>query len=187
MKTTRMRIMASLILGLFIVFSGVMASCSSTTVTYTTPTSGTTQYQSSEYGYSINVLPQWAVNSTDPSSVVIGSPNTLDYVHIVSSEINNIDLAQFVTDCEKVFQADYPKTFAEESSAQVTISGGVAATSLTIVFVKDEVPMQATVIATVNGGFGYCVYGAAPLAGWNTYKNDLTDTINSFKIMNLSN
>ena len=45
MKTTRMRIMASLILGLFIVFSGVMASCSSTTGTYTTPTSGTTQYQ----------------------------------------------------------------------------------------------------------------------------------------------
>jgi len=98
MKTTRMRIMASLILGLFIVFSGVMASCSSTTGTYTTPTSGTTQYQSSEYGYSINVLPQWAVNSTDPSSVVIGSPNTLDYVHIVSSTISNTDLAQFVTD-----------------------------------------------------------------------------------------
>ena len=187
MKTTRVRIIGSLILGLFIVFSGVMASCSSTTGTYTTPTSGTTQYQSSEYGYSINVLPQWAVNSTDPSSVVIGSPNTLDYVHIVSSAISNTDLAQFVTDCEKVFQADYPKTFAEESSAQVTISGGVAATSLTIVFVKDEVPMQATVIATMNGGFGYCVYGAAPLAGWNTYKNDLTNIINSFKITSLTN
>lgn len=187
MKTTRMRIVGSLILGLLMVLTGIMASCSSTTGTYTTPTSTTTQYQSSDYGYSINVLPQWAVNSTDPSSVVIGSPNTLDYVHIVSSTISNTDLAQFVTDCEKVFQADYPKTFAEESSAQVTISGGLAATSLTIVFVKDEVPMQATVIATVNGGFGYCVYGAAPLAGWNTYKNDLTNIINSFKITSLTN
>jgi hypothetical protein len=80
------------------VLTGIMASCSSTTGTYTTPTSTTTQYQSSDYGYSINVLPQWAVNSTDPSSVVIGSPNTLDYVHIVSSTISNTDLAQFVTD-----------------------------------------------------------------------------------------
>ena len=58
----------------------------------------------------LTVLPKWVVNDTDVSSIVIGSPNTLDYIHVVSSAIKNTDLTQFVTDCEKVFQADYPQT-----------------------------------------------------------------------------
>jgi hypothetical protein len=182
MKTKRLRFMGGLILGLLVGLTLVMASCSSTKASYTTPTSATTQYQNSTYGYSINVLPKWAVNSTDLSSVVIGSPNTLDYIHVVSSAIKNTDLTQFVTDCEKVFQADYPLTFAEQSSVQVTISGGLAATSLTVVFVKDEVPYQASVLATVKGNYGYCVVGAAPLADWGTYSKELTTIINSLDI-----
>ena len=174
-----------IVVGLVVGLTMVMASCSSTSATapaYTTPTSAITQYQNSNYGYSINVLPKWAVNDTDVSSVVIGSPDTLDYVHVVSSAIKNTDLIQFVTDCEKVFQADYPQTYAEQTSAQVTISGGLAATSLTVVFVKDEVPMQASVLATIKGNYGYCVVGAAPLADWSTYKNDLTNIINSLNV-----
>jgi len=182
MKTKRLRFMGGLILGLLVGLTLVMASCSSTTAAYTTPTSAATQYKNSTYGYSIKVLPKWVVNDTDVSSVVIGSPNTLDYIHVVSSAIKNTDLTQFVTDCEKVFQADYPLTFAEQSSAQVTISGGLAATSLTVVFVKDEVPYQASVLATVKGNYGYCVVGAAPLADWGTYSKELTTIINSLDI-----
>jgi hypothetical protein len=174
-----------IVVGLLVGLTIVMASCSSTPATtpaYTTPISAITQYQNSNYGYSINVLPKWAVNSTDVSSVVIGSTDTLDYVHIVSSAIKNTDLTQFVTDCEKVFQADYPQTYAKQSSAQITISGGLVATLLTVVFVKDEVPMQASVLATIKGNYGYCVVGAAPLADWSTYKNDLTSIINSLDV-----
>jgi hypothetical protein len=182
MRTKQIRFICGLTLGLLIGLTLVMASCSSTTAAYTTPTSATTQYQNSTYGYSINVLPKWVINDTDVSSIVIGSPNTLDYIHVVSSAIKNTDLTQFITDCEKVFQADYPQTYAEQSSAQVTIAGGLAATSLTVVFVKDEVPYQASVLATVKGNYGYCVIAAAPLADWGTYSKELTSIINSLNI-----
>ncbi len=174
-----------IVVGLVVGLTMVMASCSSTSATapaYTTPTSAITQYQNSNYGYSINVLPKWAVNSTDVNSVVIGSPDTLDYVHVVCSIIKETDLTEFVADCEKVFEQDYPKTFAEQSSVQTTVSGSLPATELTVVFVKDEVPMQASVLATIKGNYGYCVVGAAPLADWSTYKNELTSIVNSLNV-----
>ena len=91
-------------------------------------------------------------------------------------------MGNFVCNFVLFHSATNIQTYAEQSSAQVTIAGGLAATSLTVVFVKDEVPYRASVLATVKGNYGYCVVGAAPLADWGTYSKELTSIINSLDI-----
>jgi hypothetical protein len=55
METKQLRFMCGLVLGLLVGLAIIIASCSSITAAYMTPTYATTQYQSSTYGYSINI------------------------------------------------------------------------------------------------------------------------------------
>jgi hypothetical protein len=159
----------------------VMASCSSTssgTPSYTTPTSATTQYHNGTYAYSVEVPPEWAVDASDLSSVVISSP-TDSNVHVrITASNDATNLSTWENDCVSVFRGEFP-SYQSQSTSQTTVDGLPA--ELVNVTYTYGVPLQGTMLITLKGKNGYCLVGAAPPAEWSASSGQLLDILNSLK------